>query len=202
VIGIDLGESHDHTAVVALFGSEDEGYDVLPFYVTCEDGLDDRARRDRAPYAEWRRAGLLEVVPGGTVRFDQLRPFIHTLAAEFDVREVAVDRWRAKQLMMLLSEDGLNVVEVAPTLVNIAPAASALGRLLKERKIRHANHPILAWNASNAVADVDHVGNVRPSKVRSGGRIDGLDALVLALVRAMAQPQYPSVYETRGALTF
>ena len=54
-------------------------------------------------------------MPGETVKFDQLRTFIQTLASEFDVREVAVDKWRAKQLMTLLSEDGLNVVEVAPT---------------------------------------------------------------------------------------
>lgn len=134
------------------------------------------------------------------MKFDQLRTFIQQLASEFDVRECAVDRWRGKQLMSALSEDGLNVVEVAPTLVNIAPAASALERLLKEGKLRHANHPILAWNASNAVADVDAVGNVRPSKVRSGGRIDGIAALCLALVRALAQPQFRSVYEHRGAL--
>ena len=64
---------------------------------------------------------------------DQLRTFIQTLASELDLREVAVDKWRAKQLMTLLSEDGLNVVEVAPTLVNIARAASgAFERLLKE----------------------------------------------------------------------
>src|SRR4030095_7867396 len=130
----------------------------------------------------------------------QLRTFIQTLAAEFDVREVALDKWRAKQLMTLLSEDGLVVVEVAPTAANIAPAASALERLLKEGKTRNANHPILAWNAANAVADVDHVGNVRPSKVRSGGRIDGVTALCIALVRALAAPSFRSIYDSRGAL--
>jgi phage terminase large subunit-like protein len=201
VLAVDLGESHDHTAIVALFGSsEEDGYDALPFFFTAEAGLDDRARRDRAPYRDWEREGLLEVVPGETVKFDQLRTFIQTLAAEFDVREVALDKWRAKQLMTLLSEDGLVCVEVAPTAANIAPAASALERLLKEGKIRHANHPILAWNAANAVADVDHVGNVRPSKVRSGGRIDGVTALCIALVRALAAPSFRSIYDSRGAL--
>jgi phage terminase large subunit-like protein len=201
VLAIDLGESHDHTALVLLFGSEEDGYQILPFFLTCEQGLDERARRDRAPYSEWQRAGLLEVVPGGTVKFDQLRQFIQQLAGEFDVREIAVDRWRAKQLMTLLSEDGLVVVEVAPTAVNIAPAASALERLLKEGKLRHGGHPVLSWNAANCVADVDAVGNVRPSKVRSGGRIDGISALCIALVRALAAPQYSSVYDHRGALT-
>ena len=202
VLGVDLGESHDHTAIVALFGSEEDGYDVLPFFFTAEAGLADRARRDRAPYRQWEREGLLEVVPGETVKFDQLRTFIQTFAAEFDVREVALDKWRAKQLMTLLSEDGLNVVEVAPTLVNIAPAASALERLLKEGKLRHGGHAVLAWNAANCVADIDHVGNARPSKVRSGGRIDGIAALCIALARALAAPQSSSVYEHRGALSF
>jgi phage terminase large subunit-like protein len=200
VLGVDLGESHDHTAIVLLFGSEEDGYDALPFFFTAEAGLDDRARRDRAPYRDWAREGLLEVVPGETVKFDQLRTVVQALAAEFDVREVALDKWRAKQLMALLSEDGLVVVEVAPTLVNIAPAASALERLLKEGKIRHGGHPILSWNAANAVADTDHVGNVRPSKVRSGGRIDGIAALVIALARAIVQSETKSVYESRGAI--
>jgi phage terminase large subunit-like protein len=200
VLGVDLGENHDHTAVVVLVGDEAAGYDVLPFFFTCEQGLDERARRDRAPYRDWERDGLLEVVPGPVVTFNRVRAVIEQLSGEFDVREVALDKWRAKQLESRLVEDGLVVVEVAPTAVNIAPAASALERALKEGKLRHGNHPILSWNASNAVADVDAAGNVRPSKVRSGGRIDGVSALVAALARAIAQPTEESVYDRRGVV--
>ncbi len=188
VIGVDLGESGDMTAVVALFGDETTGCLAVPYYFAAEEGVDARAQRDRAPYVEWARAGLLTLIPGPVVTFEHVRQFIKTFAAQHDVREVAIDRWRAKQLERWLLEDGFVVVEVPPTLAHIAPAAAALERLLKTGTISHGNHPILAWNAANAVADVDAVGNVRPSKARSGGRIDGISALVMALARAIALP--------------
>jgi phage terminase large subunit-like protein len=201
VLGVDLGESHDLTALVALFGDDTSGYVVLPHYFISADNLDARARSDRAPYREWLRDGLIEAVPGPIVDFDVVRRRIQEIAGQYDVHEIAIDKWRARQLELRLLEDGLPVVEVPPTAVNIAPAAAALERLLKTGMIRHGNHPVLAWNASNAVADVDPLGNVRPSKVRSGGRIDGIAALLVALVRATQQPQPSSVYDGRGALT-
>jgi len=201
ILGVDLGESGDMTSVVALFGDEDNGYIVQPFYFAAEDGLDARAAHDRAPYRQWARDGLLTLVPGDAVTFEHVRDMIKSYGASHDIREVCVDRWRAKQLERWLLEDGFNVVEVAPTLANIAPAAATMERLVKTRKIRHGNHPILSWNAANTVAVVDTNGNVRPSKARSGGRIDGIAALVVALVRAgVAPPPFRSVYEGRGVL--
>jgi phage terminase large subunit-like protein len=194
VLGVDLGESGDMTAVVTIVGDEDHGYIAVPAYFAAEDGLDARAQRDRAPYREWVRAGLLTLVPGPAVTFEHVRAFIKTFAAEHDVREVAIDRWRAKQLERWLLEDGFVVVEIAPTLANIAPAAAALERVLKTGTLQHGNHPILAWNAANAVADVDAVGNVRPSKARSGGRIDGVSALLMALARAIVLPPAEPAY--------
>jgi phage terminase large subunit-like protein len=200
ILGVDLGESADMTSIVALFGDEDAGYVVQVFYFAAEDGLDARAAHDRAPYRQWARDGLLTLVPGDAVTFEHVRTFVKDYGGSHDIREVCVDRWRAKQLERWLVEDGFNVVEVAPTLANIAPAAATLERLLKTRKIKHANHPILSWNAANTVADIDSNGNVKPSKARSGGRIDGVAALCVALVRALAAPQYSSVYDHRGAL--
>jgi phage terminase large subunit-like protein len=200
VLGVDLGESHDHTALVLLFGSEAEGYDAVPFYITCEDGLDDRARRDRASYRDWAREGLLEVVAGETVKFDQLRTVVQALAAEFDVREVALDKWRAKQLMALLSEDGLVVVEVAPTLVNIAPAASALERLLKEGKIRHGGIRFCRGMRPTRWPTPIMSATCGRRRCASGGRIDGIAALVIALARAIVHSETKSVYESRGII--
>jgi phage terminase large subunit-like protein len=197
VLGVDLGESGDMTAVAALFGDEATGYTVVPYYFAAEDGIDTRAQRDRAPYREWSRAGLLVPVPGPAVTFEHVRAFIKDFAGQYDVREVAIDRWRAKQLERWLLEDGFVVVEVPPTLTHIAPAAAAFERLLKLSKIAHGDHPILAWNAANAVADVDAVGNVRPSKARSGGRIDGISALVMALARAITLPPSVPAYQLR-----
>jgi phage terminase large subunit-like protein len=200
ILGVDLGESADMTSIVALFGDEDAGYVVQPVYFAAEDGLDARAAHDRAPYRQWAREGLLTLVPGDAVTFEHVRAMIKDYGATHDIREICVDRWRAKQLERWLLEDGFTVIEVAPTLAVLAPAAATMERLIKTHKLKHANHPILSWNAANAVADVDSNGNVKPSKARSGGRIDGVSALCLALLRALAAPQSRSVYERRGAL--
>jgi phage terminase large subunit-like protein len=201
-IGVDLGESLDMTAIVAVFGDESTGYDIQPMFLVAEEGLDERAKRDRAPYREWLNAGLLEAVPGPVVRFEVVRERIKEWAGRYAVREIAVDKWRARQLLAWLLDDALPAVEMAPTLGNIAPAAATLERVLKTGMLRHGNHAVLNWNAANAVADTDALGNTRPSKARSGGRIDGLAALLLALARAMATPpEVASVYESRGVIT-
>jgi phage terminase large subunit-like protein len=42
-------------------------------------------------------------------------------------------------------------------------------------------HPVLTWNAFNAVVTRDPAGNRMLDKVKSVGRIDGLVALAMAL---------------------
>src|SRR3546814_7998391 len=62
----------------------------------------------------------------------------------------------------------------------MAPAVDAFEAALLAGELRHGNHPILRWNASNAVFDVDPAGARKLNKARSTDRIDGLQALVMA----------------------
>jgi phage terminase large subunit-like protein len=76
--------------------------------------------------------------------------------------------------------------------------------LIRSGKIRHGGHPVLRWNASNAVAETDPAGNIKPTKdpKKVTGRIDGIVASVMAIGRAMAgAPSNASIYSTRGILT-
>lgn len=198
ILGVDLAESHDLCAVVLLAGDEDAGYVIHPWYFVASETLEERARRDRVPYAQWAADGLIRTIPGPVVDFEHVRAFIEELCEQYDVREVCIDRWRARQLLARLAERGLPAVEVPPTAVNICPAASEFERLLLAGQLRHPDHPVLNWNLSNTVVDVDAAGNARPTKARSTGRIDGIAATLLALVRALALGQQGSVYNHRG----
>jgi phage terminase large subunit-like protein len=75
-------------------------------------------------------------------------------------------------------------------------SSKALEVLVLSGKLRHDGHPILRWCVSNAVADVDGNGNLKPSKKRSTERIDGVSALVTALARALVTAT-GSVYDQR-----
>jgi phage terminase large subunit-like protein len=50
-----------------------------------------------------------------------------------------------------------------------------------ERKLVHANVPIMNWSMSNAVATTDPAGNRKLDKERAVCRIDGAVALAMAM---------------------
>ena len=56
-----------------------------------------------------------------------------------------------------------------------------LEALVLSERMRHGNHPVLSWMASNCALQTDHQGNCKVSKARSTERIDGMVALVMAL---------------------
>ncbi len=75
-------------------------------------------------------------------------------------------------------------------------------KLVVSGKLRHGGNPVLRWMASNVAVEMDAAGNLKPSKKKSTERIDGIVACIMALGRAMIQPEDSgSVYETRGLIT-
>ena len=71
--------------------------------------------------------------------------------------------------------------------------------MVLDRKIQHGGNPVLRWMASNVVASMDAAGNYKPDKDKSGEKIDGIVALIMAIGRWLSQEKAPpSVYETRG----
>lgn len=66
--------------------------------------------------------------------------------------------------------------------MTISPFAKELERLVIEgTKLNHFGHPVLAWNAGNAVVKTDANGNIKPDKSKSEERIDGIIAAIMGL---------------------
>ena len=80
---------------------------------------------------------------------------------------------------------------------SLSAPSKHLEALVLSNRLRHGNHPVLAWNMANVSIEQDAAGNIKPSKARSKDRIDGCVALVLAISRAMLREQ-KSVYRERG----
>ena len=64
--GIDLSARLDLTAMV-IVGQVDDVWHVQAHFWCPESGIEDRSRRDRAPYDLWARQGLLRTTPGASV---------------------------------------------------------------------------------------------------------------------------------------
>ncbi len=191
--GLDLSSTTDITALELWFPDDDGGGDVLSFFFVPEDNLLQRARKDRVPYDQWARDGFIEATEGNVVDYEAVRLKLNQLNETYQIREVAIDRWNSTGLQTQLTNDGFTVVPYGQGFASMTAPTRELERLLLERKLRHGGNPVLRWMAANVAVDQDAAGNLKPSKARSTERIDGIVALVMALGRAMVQPEETEV---------
>lgn len=178
--GLDLASTTDLAAFVVVTENDDK-LDIYPHVFVPEGGLRARERRDRAPYEDWARAGLLTVTPGPVIDYAYIRQAILEANQTFDLHSIAYDRWNALQLVGELEDEGLTMAPMGQGVVSMSAPTKELVRLVMEGKLRHGGNPLMRWTVNNVAAKVDEAGNVKPDKKRSSGRIDPVVALVMAL---------------------
>jgi phage terminase large subunit-like protein len=198
-LGVDLSANKDLTALVLVVPDGQGGYDVRADFWCPKEKLVERGRNDKVPYGLWVQQGYLHTMEGSTIDNEVVERRIVELCNEWDIREIDFDPWNARDSMSRLLRESLPVVKVEQTTANLSNATKTLETLILSGKIRHDGHPVLRWNISNAVAESDNNGNVRPSKKKSYERIDGVSALVTALSRAILD-EGESIYASRGVL--
>src|SRR5690606_40286479 len=111
------------------------------------------------------------------------------------IQAVAFDRWRIDVLKRDLDRLGLELplVEWGQGFRDMSPALDALEAALLNAEVAHGSHPVLTWNAANAVTTKDPAGNRKLDKSRQTGRIDGMVALAMALGLAARTEQVQAV---------
>ena len=167
---------------------------VQPHFWAPAQGLRERAQRDRAPYDLWRDRGLLTATPGASVDHEYVAQCLANLAECCDLRMVKFDRWRINDLQRALDKIGAEV-PLEPHGQGYKDMSGALDQfeaLALNGRLRHGNHPLLTWCASNAIVTKDTAGNRKLDRSRATGRIDGLVAAVMA-VAAMSGAPEPAV---------
>jgi len=200
--GLDLASTTDVAALSLVFPDDDGGYDVLPFFWVPADTAGERERGAGVPYSTWGKAGLIELTEGDVIDFDVIRTRIGELGEQYNIREIAIDRWNSTQLQTQLAGDGFEVVPFGQGFKDMTSPTKELERLILSRKIRHGDNPVLAWMAGNVTVKSDAADNLKPDKERSTEKIDGIVATIMALGRAMVvEEKFVSRYENQGLRT-
>lgn len=198
-LALDLGSTNDLTALVALF--PEDGNVVLPWFWMPRDNARKRETEHRVPYMTWARGGFVEITDGNYV--DQ--SFVLSRSLEcvklFGAREIAVDRFMARQITDVAQREGIAVVEFGQGFRDMSEPAKRLETLVLSGKLQHGSNPILRWMAGNTMIRRDPAGNIKPDKSKSAEKIDGIVSLTMAIGRAMMPGGGDSVYESRGFLT-
>jgi len=192
--GLDLSARTDLTALVVV-GRIADVWHVMPHFWTPENGLIERAKRDKAPYDVWVRQGYLHTTPGSTVDYEFVAQDIAAILGMLEVRGIAYDRWRIALLQKELDAQGINLPlsEFGQGFKDMSPALDVLESELLNARIAHAGHPVLTMCAANAVVSKDAAGNRKLDKSKATGRIDGLVAMAMAMGLATMQagPEFP-----------
>jgi phage terminase large subunit-like protein len=189
--GLDLSTTTDISAFVLLFEPTDDDprWHVLPFFFLPKDNIPFRCRRDRVPYDVWERQGLFELTEGNIIDYRFIRARINALREEFDIAEIAFDRWNSTDIVtQLKEEDGFEMVEMGQGMASMNAPTKRLNELVLGGELAHGGNPVLRWMASNTVVKMDPAGNLKPDKEKSREKIDGIVALIMAVSRVMAAP--------------
>jgi len=190
--GLDLSSTADLTALELWFPDEQK---ALCYFWVPEEGIRQRAERDRVPYDVWTRQGYIEATEGNVVDYDIIRVRTNELKELYNIKELAIDRWNSTQLQIQLAGDGFAVVPFGQGFASMTAPTKEMERLILERGLNHGGNPVLRWMASNVAVVQDAAGNLKIDKAKSTEKVDGMVALAMAIGRAMVRSG--SIYEER-----
>lgn len=196
--GLDLASTTDVAAFALTFPRED-GYQLMTRFWVPESGMRQRSRRDRVPYDQWAREGWITATPGDVIDYDRIRRDVVALGKDYNIREIAADRWNATQIIAQLQGDGFEMFAFGQGFASMTAPTKELLKLIAAGKLWHNGNPVLRWMASNLATDEDAAGNLKPSKKKSTEKIDGVVAVIMALGRAMIRDESGTWY-TPGCL--
>jgi phage terminase large subunit-like protein len=185
--GLDLAATRDLTAFVLVWPVGDLVI-VHPWFWIPADGLEDRCRRDNVRYDLWAAEGLLELTPGPVTDWRFVTARVLQLCAKYNIAEVGFDRYGARDTVSELVDAGVTVVDVPQGAITFNAPCRRLEELVLSRRLRHNGHKLLRWNVDCCTVAADANANIRPVKpdrLKSSKRIDGVVALLMALWRSM-----------------
>ncbi len=187
---MDLASNRDLAAFALVFQPGEDGmFDVTCFFFIPEDNVRERVEKDKVPYDVWIRQGLIQTTPGDTIDYDFIMKKLEDVRQFYDMDELAYDRWGMAKFSTDIQNKAVmpneKLVPMGQGFASMSPPTKELLTLLLQKRIRHGNHPILEWMASNMAIKMDPAENVKPDKSKSTERIDGMVALIMALDRAI-----------------
>lgn len=178
---LDLSARTDLTSY-ALIGKLGGLYHARVYFWTPEQGLFDRAKRDRAPYDAWVKQGFIETVPGASIDYEFIAHRLGEINSGLNLKALAYDRWRMDVLKKELDRIGLDLplVEWGQGFKDMGPAVDALEQIILNQTLRHGGNPVLTMCMNNISVVRSPANDRKFDKSKATGRIDGGVALAMA----------------------
>jgi len=179
IAALDLASVSDINALVLLF-IIDEKKILLPFFFCSETTIIEYRSKGLTFIDAWVRQGHLIVTEGNVTDYTAIFNKIVNLQTKYNIMLIAYDKWNSSDLIIRLTNESFECVQVSQSISNISPASKQFERDLKNASIEHFNNPIMRWMMSNVHIYTDPNDNIKPVKNKSIGKIDGIVASIMA----------------------
>lgn len=194
-VGADLSQSRDLTSVVlSVRNPESEMISVKVYTFTPLEGLEYRAKQDRAPYMEWVKRGQMIALPGKNISYNMVAAHMAKECEGMNLSSVQFDRWRIELFHKACEEEKF---AISPSIVwqpvgqgfkDMSPRIEAFEGILIDELLSHGGDPTLNMAAANAVVVMDPAKNKKLEKAKSSARIDPLVAAVMSVYGIIGPP--------------
>tara|TARA_Y100000310_G_C19987248_1_gene492494 strand:- start:33 stop:485 length:453 start_codon:yes stop_codon:yes gene_type:complete len=141
---------------------------------------------------------------GNVIDYREIRNTINKLGEDYQIEEIGHDPWNATQIAVELEGDGFTMVPIRQGYYSMSAPTKEFETYVLSEKFAHGNHPILRWMMDCVTVTQDGNDNIRPVKpdrLSTQKRIDGIVAMILALDRySRHQLEDESPYESEDLL--
>ena len=198
-LGLDLAATDDITALAICTGNDD-GWGLEVHYFLPERAVDKRLDRDEnTVYLKFKEYDNVHITPGNVTDYGVIRRMISgnyvvdgkieydedNLMNKYCIKGVAYDRWNSLNLIRDLEGDGVACDPFGQGFASMSFPSKEFEKSALEGKIAHGGDEVLRWMMGNVSLRYDASGNIKPDKSKSGDKIDGVVASVMAIGEAL-----------------
>ena len=182
VVGIDLSQTIDLSAVTVLIEKDGVIYVFAEFYLPAEK-IEEATARDQVPYSAYIQRGLLKPSGDNFIDYHDAYQFVTRLVEEYQIYplKLGYDRYSATYLVQDLKAYGVHCDDVFQG-ENLSPVIDEMEGMLKDGRIKIGDNDLLKMHLLNSATKVNSETNRRRLiKINRAAHIDGCAALLDAM---------------------
>lgn len=184
--GLDMSSRTDLTALSLVFPIPcvpKPVFPVLPYFWIPSENISRKGRKDKAPYARWLQMYPASVfaTEGNEISHDTVLNTIDNLRHKYKIRNLRFDRWNIGNINHRVQQMGIDPVEMGQGYKDMSEACKSFHGIVLDRRLIHFNNAVLTHQIGNVIITMDDAENIKTSKRRATGRIDGIQSTIMGL---------------------
>jgi len=199
-LGLDLAATDDMTALAICTGNDDVGWGFEMHYFLPERAVERRLDKDEnSVYSQFHELDNVHLTPGNVTDYNVIRRLLSghyvmdgkveydpdNLMERYNIKGVAYDRWNSLNLIRDLEGDGVTCDPFGQGFSSMSFPSKEYEKNALQGKLLHGEDEVLRWMMGNVKLRLDPSGNIKPDKSKSGDKIDGVVAAVMAIGEAL-----------------